>query len=72
MGMASAQAWILFILVFVSTLVAIGVVGRYTYFEAREGLIDLTETDEKGVFKHTIVKSLDPYKYHVDIARYFL
>lgn len=40
--------------------------------EAREGLIDLTETDEKGVFKRTIVKSLDPYKYHVDIARYFL
>jgi multiple sugar transport system permease protein len=39
MGMASAQAWILFILVFVITFIAIRVVGRYTYYDAREGNI---------------------------------
>lgn len=37
MGMASAQAWVLFILVFLITLVAIRVVGKYTYYEAKEG-----------------------------------
>ncbi len=37
MGAASAQAWILFIIIFVITLVAIRVVGRYTYYDAKEG-----------------------------------
>jgi multiple sugar transport system permease protein len=37
MGAASAQAWILFILVFILTLVAIRVVGKYTYYDAKEG-----------------------------------
>jgi len=37
MGSASAQAWILFILVFVISLVSIRVVGKYTYYEAKEG-----------------------------------
>ena len=39
MGMASAQAWILFIIVFVITLVAVRTVGKYTYYEAKEGNI---------------------------------
>jgi multiple sugar transport system permease protein len=37
MGMASAQAWVMFILVFLITLVAIRIVGKYTYYEAKEG-----------------------------------
>jgi len=39
MGMASAQAWILFILVFLITLIAVRTVGKYTYYEAKEGNI---------------------------------
>jgi multiple sugar transport system permease protein len=39
MGMASAQAWILFIIVFMITLIAVRVVGKYTYYEAKEGNI---------------------------------
>jgi multiple sugar transport system permease protein len=39
MGMASAQAWVLFILVFLITLAAIKIVGKYTYYEAKEGNI---------------------------------
>ena len=37
MGMASAQAWVLFFIVFLITLVAIRIVGKYTYYEAKEG-----------------------------------
>ena len=33
---------------------------------------NLMETDEAGRFRWTIVKSLDPNKYHLDIAKYFL
>jgi HD-GYP domain-containing protein (c-di-GMP phosphodiesterase class II) len=40
--------------------------------EAKKELVDLTETDAEGAFKRNIVKTLDPYKYHIDIARYFL
>ena len=35
-------------------------------------VVDLMETDERGHFKRTVVKTLDPNKYHVDIAKYFL
>ena len=38
----------------------------------RKEVVDLGERDEKGHFKRTIVKALDPNKYHVDIAKYFL
>lgn len=38
----------------------------------RKEVVDLTETDEKGIFKRTIVKTMDPNKYHVDIMKYFL
>jgi len=40
--------------------------------EAKKELVDLTETDEEGFFKRNIIKTLDPYKYHIDIAQYFL
>jgi len=40
--------------------------------DAKKELVDLTETDGGGAYKRSIVKTLDPYKYHIDIAKYFL
>jgi len=40
--------------------------------EAKKELVDLTETNGGGQFKRNIVKTLDPNKYHIDIAKYFL
>lgn len=39
---------------------------------AKNDLVDLTETDGGGPFRRTIVKTLDPRKYHIDITKYFL
>jgi HD-GYP domain-containing protein (c-di-GMP phosphodiesterase class II) len=39
---------------------------------ATKELIDLTDTDRADNYKWSIVKTLDPYKYHIDIAKYFL
>ena len=38
----------------------------------KKELVDLTDTDGGEDYKRTIVKTLDPYKYHIDIAKYFL
>jgi HD-GYP domain-containing protein (c-di-GMP phosphodiesterase class II) len=38
----------------------------------KKGMADLTETNGGSRFKRSIVKTLDPNKYHIDIARYFL
>ncbi len=38
----------------------------------KKDLVDLAETDGGGAYKRSIVKTLDPYKYHIDIAKYFL
>ena len=35
-------------------------------------VIDLTETDGQGQYKTSIVKTLDPLKYHIDIGKYFI
>jgi putative nucleotidyltransferase with HDIG domain len=35
-------------------------------------LLDLTKTDEEGRFRWSIIKTLDPSKYHIDIGKYFL
>jgi len=35
-------------------------------------VIDLSETDQDGHFKWSIVKTLDPSQYHIDVAKYFL
>jgi hypothetical protein len=35
-------------------------------------LADLTERNGGNGFKRNIVKALDPNKYHIDIAKYFL
>jgi HD-GYP domain-containing protein (c-di-GMP phosphodiesterase class II) len=40
--------------------------------DAKKELVDLTEPDGTGDYKRSIVKTLDPYKYHIDIAKYFL
>jgi len=40
--------------------------------EVRKEVVDLTETDGEGRYKRSIVKTLDPFQYHIDIARYFL
>jgi phenylalanyl-tRNA synthetase beta subunit len=39
---------------------------------AEKRVVDLAETDENGHFKRNIIKTLDPNKYHVDIAKFFL
>jgi HD-GYP domain-containing protein (c-di-GMP phosphodiesterase class II) len=38
----------------------------------KKEMIDLTETDEQGQYKASIVKTLDPLKYHIDICKYFI
>jgi HD-GYP domain-containing protein (c-di-GMP phosphodiesterase class II) len=42
--------------------------------ETEEGktFIDLAETDSDGHFKWSIIKTLDPSQYHIDVAKYFL
>jgi putative nucleotidyltransferase with HDIG domain len=40
--------------------------------DVKKELVDLTETDSQNHFKRTITKTLDPNKYHIDIAKYFL
>jgi len=34
--------------------------------------IDLSETDSDGHFKWSIIRTLDPSQYHIDVAKYFL
>ncbi|MDI7259483.1 MAG: HD-GYP domain-containing protein [Thermodesulfobacteriota bacterium] len=38
----------------------------------KKELVDLTEMDGGDRFRRSIVKTLDPNKYHIDIAKYFL
>jgi HD-GYP domain-containing protein (c-di-GMP phosphodiesterase class II) len=47
-------------------------VARGEKGEVKKGVVDLTETDGEGRYKRSIVKTLDPFKYHIDIAKYFL
>jgi len=35
-------------------------------------VVDLTETDGEGRHRWSIIKTLDPFKHHVDIGKYFL
>jgi len=51
---------------------AILLISRDEKKQARKQLADLTEKDEQGRFKRTVVKTLDPYKYHIDIAKYMM
>jgi hypothetical protein len=47
-------------------------VARDERGDAKKEVADLAETDSRGNFKRSIIKTLDPYKYHIDIAKYFL
>ena len=47
-------------------------VTRSAKGDVKKEVIDLTETDGAGHYKRSIVKTLDPYQYHIDIAKYFL
>ncbi len=38
----------------------------------KKEVVDLTETDGNSRFRRSIVKTLDPNKYHIDIVNYFL
>ena len=40
--------------------------------EVKKTWLDLSETDEGGHYRKSIAKTLDPNKYHVDIAKYFI
>jgi putative nucleotidyltransferase with HDIG domain len=37
-----------------------------------KGTVDLTETNGGTQFKRSVVKALDPNRYHIDVAKYFL
>jgi hypothetical protein len=39
--------------------------------EAKKEVVDLTEADGRGKFKRDVIKTLDPFKYHIDITKYF-
>ncbi len=38
----------------------------------KKELLDLAKTDEGGRFRWSIIKTLDPSKFHIDIGKYFL
>ncbi len=48
------------------------VVARGAKGDVKKEVVDLTETDGAGHYKRSVVKTLDPYQYHIDIAKYFL
>ena len=48
------------------------IVARDGKRDVKKEMVDLTQRDEGGQFKRTIVKTLDPNKFHIDIAKYFL
>jgi len=39
--------------------------------EEGKTLIDLSETDSDGHFKWSIIKTLDPNQYHINVTKYF-
>ncbi len=47
------------------------IIDRNERRQIRKEVVDLTEMEE-GHFKRSIVKTLDPYQYHIDITKYFL
>ena len=47
-------------------------VARGAKGDVKKEVVDLKETDGGGRYKRSIVKTLDPHQYHIDIAKYFL
>ena len=48
------------------------IVGRDAKGYVKKEIVDLMERDGTGRFKRSVVKTLDPRKYHIDIAKHFL
>jgi HD-GYP domain-containing protein (c-di-GMP phosphodiesterase class II) len=51
---------------------AVLLISRDEKNHAKKELVDLMEKDEQGRFKRNVVKTLDPYKFHIDIAKYMM
>jgi HD-GYP domain-containing protein (c-di-GMP phosphodiesterase class II) len=51
---------------------AVLLISRDEKGHPRKEMVDLTEKDEQGRFKRAVVKTLDPFKYHIDIAKYMM
>lgn len=47
-------------------------VGKDEKRGASKEIVDLSERNKDGSYKRSIVRTLDPYKYHIDIAKYFI
>jgi HD-GYP domain-containing protein (c-di-GMP phosphodiesterase class II) len=47
-------------------------VDRGAKGDVKKEMVDLKETDGGGRYKRSIIKTLDPHQYHIDIAKYFL
>jgi putative nucleotidyltransferase with HDIG domain len=47
-------------------------VSRDQKGDVKKEFADLMDVDGQGRFKRSIVKTLDPNKYHIDIAKYFI
>ena len=47
-------------------------VSRDQKGEVKKEFADLMDADEQGRFKRSVAKTLDPNKYHIDIAKYFI
>jgi HD-GYP domain-containing protein (c-di-GMP phosphodiesterase class II) len=47
-------------------------VARGEKGDVKKEIVDLKETDGTGRHRRSIVKTLDPHQYHIDIAKYFL
>jgi HD-GYP domain-containing protein (c-di-GMP phosphodiesterase class II) len=47
-------------------------VARGEKGDVKKEIVDLKETDGTGRYRRSIVKTLDPHQYHIDIAKYFL
>ena len=47
-------------------------ISREQKGEVKKTLVDLSETNGDGKYKRNITKTLDPNKYHIDIAKYFI
>jgi len=48
------------------------VIRREEKGEVKESLVDLSEPGSAGAYKRSIVKALDPNRYHIDIVKYFI
>jgi HD-GYP domain-containing protein (c-di-GMP phosphodiesterase class II) len=47
-------------------------VSRDQKGDVKKEFADLMDVDGQGRFKRSVVKTLDPNKYHIDIAKYFI